>query len=368
VPKIGVIFPPNRPPYEMCYLSDLSKVSAKAILDESARPVGAHPNVETVFPGREGSLFPDPVLRRVVSPVKYSMEAAHLDDVDAIVSMEAYSFTTNRMIRLARKIGAKSFVLAWETLPNHPLYAIPPFSTYAGNAIHSADGFIAATDLALRHLQALGAERSKSARVYPGVDTMAFKPSVKGEQGPSRVMLYVGLLAKHKGFDLVLRAYQSLRKSDERLQLWVVGDGPLRGLLSLDLGRNVRYFGYLTRDRLPEVYSGSTVFITLPRAVKKLGIKTWEEQFGFTVAEAMSTGLPVVSTGCGAIRELLGNDNPLVEEGDLNSAVKAVKGILNDPQGAVDIGIRNRRRIEASFDEKRQSRAFEEFLVSHIAP
>jgi len=366
VPKIGVVFPPNRPPYELCYLSDLNKVSARAILDESAQPVGEYPNVECVFPGRRRSAIPASLQRRVVSPVQYNAEEVHLKDVDAIVSIELYSFTTNRMIQLAEKQGVKSFVFSWETLAKHPLYLVPPFAAYARKAIRASDGFIGATDRAVRHLQVLGADRTKVERVYPGVDTEIFKPGSRTEQEPARVILYVGLLAEHKGFDLVLRLFQNLRKSDERLQLWVVGDGPLRYLMSMDMGKNVRYFGHLPRSQLPEVYSGATVFVTLPRVARSFGIKTWEEQFGFTLAEAMSTGLPVVSTDCGAVRELAGNDNPIVKEGDLDSAIKAARILLEDSQRASDIGIRNRQRIRGTFDAKTQSREFEAFLVSRL--
>ena len=34
---------------------------------------------------------------------------------------------------------------------------------------------------------------------------------------------------------------------------------------------------------------------------------TWEEQYGFVYIEALASGLPVISTDCGAIPEIMGD-------------------------------------------------------------
>ncbi|PVA05871.1 glycosyltransferase [Thalassorhabdomicrobium marinisediminis] len=64
------------------------------------------------------------------------------------------------------------------------------------------------------------------------------------------------------------------------------------------LGGGVEYVGHLAAADLAQAYGQASVALFTP---------LWEEPFGLAAVEAMATGLPVASTGQGAVREVLGN-------------------------------------------------------------
>jgi glycosyltransferase involved in cell wall biosynthesis len=93
-------------------------------------------------------------------------------------------------------------------------------------------------------------------------------------------------------------------------------------LSSLGLGDRVRFTGRIGEERLEAAYRHADVFF-LP--------SLWEG-YGMAIAEAMASGLPVVSTTAGAIPDLVehGVSGLLVEPGDWRAAGAALKAVLGD--------------------------------------
>jgi 2-deoxystreptamine N-acetyl-D-glucosaminyltransferase/2-deoxystreptamine glucosyltransferase len=64
------------------------------------------------------------------------------------------------------------------------------------------------------------------------------------------------------------------------------------------------------------------------------------ETFGYTILEAMASGLPVIGSRVGAVPELIehGRTGLLVPFGDVNALAEAIDRVLSDPGLAKDIG------------------------------
>ena len=62
---------------------------------------------------------------------------------------------------------------------------------------------------------------------------------------------------------------------------------------------------------MPALYAGATALV-----LASLPTRSWEEQFGMVLVEAMAAGTPVIAAATGAIPEVLGGEGRLVEPGD----------------------------------------------------
>jgi glycosyltransferase involved in cell wall biosynthesis len=183
--------------------------------------------------------------------------------------------------------------------------------------------------------------------VSMGVDTEHFRArrdarSLRkqlGIDGP--MILFVGRLAEKKGVRYLLEAMPSVLSDRPDATLVIVGDGPLRGELSLqarDLGisESVRFLGARSPAELPRFYSAADVFVG-PSIVAENGDT---ESFGLVFAEAMSCGCPVVASDVGGISDLVvpGKTGLLVPQRNAQEIAEAIARVLSEP------GLRERLR------------------------
>jgi glycosyltransferase involved in cell wall biosynthesis len=78
---------------------------------------------------------------------------------------------------------------------------------------------------------------------------------------------------------------------------------------------------------MPAMYARASAMV-----LASLPIRSWEEQFGMVLAEAMAAGLPVVATASGAIPEVVHGAAALVAPGDWMALARALAdGPLRHP-------------------------------------
>ena len=112
----------------------------------------------------------------------------------------------------------------------------------------------------------------------------------------SRLMLYVGRLAKEKNLIMMLQAAALAFETDSSLRLWLVGDGPHRAectalVRALGIGDRVRFVGFVDRSLVTDYYAAADLFL----------FSSFTETQGLVVQEAMMHSLPaVVVSGGGA--------------------------------------------------------------------
>jgi glycosyltransferase involved in cell wall biosynthesis len=159
-----------------------------------------------------------------------------------------------------------------------------------------------------------------------------------------------------KTHEAFLRALSEVRRSQTRVQGWIIGDGPLRADLeaqAMDLGLlpdGVRFLG--ERSDVPSLLKASDAFV-LPTAVR--------EGLSLSVLEAMATGLPVVATDVGGNREVVENDETglLVPPGDVSGLAAAMQRIVEAPGQARAWGEKARAKVFARFTLDRMVREYE---------
>ncbi len=168
-----------------------------------------------------------------------------------------------------------------------------PFGKWA---IEQADEVIAVSDWERDRLQE---DFDVDATVIPnGVDVERFA-SAEPEVRDRPYLLTVGRLEEYKGVQHVIRAIPEL----EEFELLVAGSGPYRDELEqVAVGEGVEdrveFLGYVDDSRLPGLYSGAEVYVTLSEF----------EAYGMTVAEALAAGTPCVVAEARALGDWAGRD------------------------------------------------------------
>jgi glycosyltransferase involved in cell wall biosynthesis len=74
------------------------------------------------------------------------------------------------------------------------------------------------------------------------------------------------------------------------------------------------------------------------------------ESFGISIAEAMSCGLPVITTRRGAIPEVVGDARLYVPFNDESSLAEAILTLLNNEELRKELSIKARERAVKMFD------------------
>jgi glycosyltransferase involved in cell wall biosynthesis len=139
------------------------------------------------------------------------------------------------------------------------------------------------------------AARNKIIRIYNGAPAAKLGAVPRPKVGFT--LLYVGRLAPPKDHATLLRAVALARAQNPNVQLWIVGDGPLKdslGRLSADLGLSecVTFFGEQT-DVSPFL-AAADLFV----------MSSNSEGLPVSLLEAMSAGLPSVVTDVGGMGEI----------------------------------------------------------------
>ncbi|MFN3216145.1 MAG: glycosyltransferase [Acidimicrobiales bacterium] len=277
-------------------------------------------------------------------------------EADVLIAQEAYSVGSAQMAAMAQRLGAPLVVLVAEILERYPLYRLPPWRFFT-NRVRNADAhFICLTDLARRHLIALGFDPDAITVVAPGVDTELFTPSATARPA-DRSVAFVGELRPDKGILDLVEAGDILAAQDRPILLRVVGQGPLEADLRERANDRpwLELAGRLPRDVVAERLRDCAAF-----CLPSKGRTMWAEQFGFALVEAMASGVPVVSTDCGAIPEVVPPWNALVTQGDPTALAAALDEAVGP--AADDWGPRNRAWAESHFDLQTQSRLLHDTL------
>ena len=131
------------------------------------------------------------------------------------------------------------------------------------------------------------------------INTEKFRPSSNNNK-KSECILFVGRLTRFKGVDILVSTMPDLLKDFPSLELWIIGDGPLKTHImhlieKFNIKTRVRLIGKVQRHMLINYYQSSLIFCN----------PSYYESFGITNLEAMACGLPVVSTKIGGYQKWL---------------------------------------------------------------
>lgn len=306
--------------------------------------------VEVTTIGSHGTSRPSDILRPSVglpwvgSPDRWAgalrwyrkLDTVTDEGFDLVVSHELGTATTAQANTLARRFGLPHVVLYAQIMDDYPLYRLPPWKLWFRRLAHRVTGVICLNEMSAHNARHFGAPAEIVHVVTPGVDTELFSPAPRLEQRP--VVIFVGELRPDKGATEVVAAADLIADGlGPDFRLILVGDGPQRAELEQQASTRpwLEVRGFVPRNELPD----------LLRAARAMSIAPWSrplssEQLSFALIEAMSCGLPVVTTACGAIPTVVPEGNPVVPEHDVAGIAEGLRHVLGD--AGDDLGASNR--------------------------
>jgi L-malate glycosyltransferase len=195
-----------------------------------------------------------------------------------------------------------------------------------------------------RTTRQLGLDPRRALTIYNGVDLERFRwsPRAPAPDTPPTILVVAHLIPQ-KGVDVLLRGFGRLE--DARARLVIVGDGPEQGALRALAGE----LGIM--DRIEFAGLRDDVQDCLERADIFVHPAIWAEAFGWTIAEAMASGCPVVASRTGGIPELIedGESGLLVEPGNPDALAAALNRLLASSELRHRLAAAARRRAEERF-------------------
>ncbi len=240
------------------------------------------------------------------------------------------------LVHWLKKRGVKTPVVMRLTAPNY-------YDPRGG--VRQADALIA-SGTSIQKLRERG--HAAVVDVPNAVDADLFRPQpsdFRARHGIGRdefVALYVARFQAFKNHAVLLDAFARFVREHSAARLVLVGSGPLREACerqAADLGvaEKVLFLGETPYGELPAVYAAADVKV----------ISSDYESFCFAAIEAMSTGLPVLTTDCAWVPRLVADGAGLVVPvGDAAALAAGLEKLADNPALRRRMGATGRQQIQ----------------------
>ena len=233
----------------------------------------------------------------------------------------------------------------------------PPNRVFAPYLYNRAvDAVVAISAAVADSLAAAGVDRQRTAVVLSGVDCDRFRPPTAAERADARRALgisdgefaisAVGALEPRKGHRYLVEAVARLAPAAASIKLkcFIAGQGSSRGELEREIAQlgcaeRVRLLGRIEDPR--ELLRASDVFV----------MPSLKEGLGVAALEAMASGLPVIVSGVGGLREVVEPDRTgiVVPPSNPQAIASAIGRLADSPGLKAQIGAAARARAVENY-------------------
>jgi glycosyltransferase involved in cell wall biosynthesis len=204
-----------------------------------------------------------------------------------------------------------------------------------------------------------GSDISSVAVTYEADDDMEV---ISNLDGNNVVIIIVASLTENKGHRFLLEAVKLLIENEKKVQVLIVGDGPLR----VDLGEYAQALGVTSRviftgqrNNVVPLLKVSDIFV-LP-SIRREGLS-------IAVIEAMAADLPVVGTSVGGLPEQIEDqiNGFVVKPCDSYELYCALKRLVDEKSLRKQMGLQGRKIYEERFTPSIMNRQIEELYAQAL--
>ena len=160
-----------------------------------------------------------------------------------------------------------------------------------------------------------------------GVDTETFYPGPAGLPAQPVKVLTVCRLISRKRIDLLIETVACAKELGVDIQLDIAGEGnlmaKLKGLAEkIGAGERVNFMGRVPSEQMPQLYRDNDIFV----------MSSAHEGMSNAMLEAMASGLPIITTRCEGVEELIIDNGIVVDQALGESMANAIKKLVDNPQ------------------------------------
>lgn len=185
--------------------------------------------------------------------------------------------------------------------------------------------------------------KSKIIRIYNSIALT--KHNQKTECPDVVKFLFLGLISSAKGCYDILHVAENLAKINSNFVIEIGGNGEIEKLKEMiqqrNLERYVHFLGWVSGVKKETLLQTSDVYI-LPSKNEGLPV---------SILEAMSYGMPVISTTVGGIPEMIDDENSgfLITPGDIQSLEEKMLFFIENPHKIKEMGDLSREIVSIKF-------------------
>jgi glycosyltransferase involved in cell wall biosynthesis len=164
-------------------------------------------------------------------------------------------------------------------------------------------------------------------------------------------ILYVGSHAPHKNVDGLIRAFSLFKKRTKNpVQLVLAGEerknSPDIGKLIAEysLEEDIKFLGskLYDKNRLPMLYNAAEMFV----------FPSFYEGFGLPPLEAMACGIPVITSTCSSLPEVVGDAGILIDPRNYEDMSKKMEQLFDDTRLRASLVEKGFERVQHFSAEK----------------
>lgn len=177
--------------------------------------------------------------------------------------------------------------------------------------------------------------------IHNGVYTDTFFPEPDKKLTQPIKLLTVCRLISRKRIDMLIEAVACSKKLGMDVQLNIAGEGNLLAELKRltkesNVDEQVNFMGRIPAENMPQVYRDNDIFI----------MTSAHEGMSNAMLEAMATGLPIITTRCEGVEELIDDNGIIVEKDEAELIAGAIKELADAPDRYTQMAAAARRQAE----------------------
>lgn len=169
-------------------------------------------------------------------------------------------------------------------------------------------------------------DENKFRVVHNGIINEFFYPKQNGPRPENSLIVTNSADTPLKGLNFLLEAVAEIRKK-QQITLTVIGQPKKKGIIEnlvtkLGISDIVHFTGRIENEEFADYYAKSTIAV----------VPSLYEGFGIPAAEAMASGVPLISTSGGALPEVVGDAGIIVPPADAKALANAIMHLLKSPE------------------------------------